>query len=141
MKGKLTVNMIRNRAMRIAASLATFAMVGMTNAGTMMASAKKTASSSTSDVDLEKVTSPIIGLINNVLNVLIPLVAAVGAVFCITLGVKYSRAEEPQEREKAKQHLKSAIIGFVLVFVLIVALRLGEPILREWMNDAAPQSN
>ncbi|MBR1663328.1 MAG: hypothetical protein IJ696_03265 [Ruminococcus sp.] len=106
-----------------------------------MASAKKTASSSTSDVDLEKVTSPIIGLINNVLNVLIPLVAAVGAVFCITLGVKYSRAEEPQEREKAKQHLKSAIIGFVLVFVLIVALRLGEPILREWMNDAAPQSN
>ncbi len=139
MKGKLTVNMIRNRAMRIAASLATFAMVGMTNAGTMMASAKKTASSSTSDVDLEKVTSPIIGLINNVLNVLIPLVAAVGAVFCITLGVKYSRAEEPQEREKAKQHLKSAIIGFVLVFVLIVALRLGEPILRDWMNDAAPQ--
>ena len=86
------------------------------------------------DADLSKVTSPIMGLLETVLNVMIPLVGAIGAIFCVFLGIKYSRAEEPQEREKAKQHLKSAIIGFVLIFVLIVALRIGLPILTDWMN-------
>ena len=97
------------------------------------------ASSSKNDpnANLTKVTEPIIGLVNQVLNVLIPLVAAVGAVFSISLGLKYSKAEEPQEREKAKQHLKSAIIGFSLIFILIVALRVGSPLLEKWMNNAS----
>ena len=86
------------------------------------------------DADLSSVTSPIIGLINSVLNVLIPLVAAAGALYCILLGVKFSKAEEPQDREKAKTHLKNAIIGYVLIFVLIVALRLATPLLTDWMN-------
>ena len=89
------------------------------------------------DADLDKVTEPIIGLVNQVLNVLIPLVAAVGGVFCVSLGLKYARAEEPQEREKAKQHLKSAIIGFTLIFVLVVVLRLSTDPLTDWMNSAS----
>lgn len=86
-------------------------------------------------VDLKAVTDPIIGLINSVLTAAIPLVAAVGALYCVLLGVRYARAEEPQDREKAKQHLKGAIIGFVLIFVLIVALRIATPILTDWMNS------
>ncbi|MCR5815869.1 MAG: pilin [Ruminococcus sp.] len=89
------------------------------------------------DADLDKVTEPIIGLVNQVLDVLIPLVAAVGGVFCVSLGLKYARAEEPQEREKAKQHLKSAIIGFTLIFVLVVVLRLATDPLTNWMNSAS----
>ena len=85
------------------------------------------------NVDLSSVTSPIIKLLNSILTAAIPLVAAVGALYCVLLGVKYARAEEPQDREKAKQHLKGAIIGFVLIFVLIVALRIATPILTEWM--------
>ncbi len=92
------------------------------------------------DVDLDSVTEPIIGLVNRVLNVLIPLVAAVGAVYCISLGLKYAKAEEPQEREKAKQHLKSAIIGFSLIFILVVVLRIASPLLTDWM-DAASKKN
>lgn len=91
--------------------------------------------SSSTDANLKKITKPVEDLLKNILNVLIPLVAAVGAIYCISLGVKYSRAEEPQEREKAKQHLKSAIIGFVLIFVLIVALRIATPIFVTWMNS------
>lgn len=90
-------------------------------------------------VDLNKVTSPIIGLVNDILMAAIPLVAAVGALYCVLLGVKYARAEEPQDREKAKQHLKSAIIGFVLIFVLIVALKIATPILTEWMINNSAQ--
>ncbi|MBR7008284.1 MAG: hypothetical protein IKH90_06615 [Ruminococcus sp.] len=87
-------------------------------------------------VPLIKVSTPIKGLIDQVLLVLLPLVGAVGAIFCISLGVKYSKAEEPQEREKAKHHLKSAIIGFSLVFILVVALKIAEPLLTDWMKKA-----
>ncbi|MCR5707281.1 MAG: pilin [Ruminococcus sp.] len=85
-------------------------------------------------VNLDDVTNPIVGLLNSVLNYVIILVAAVGAIFCVTLGVKFARAEEPQEREKAKQHLKNAIIGYVLIFILVVALRVGTPIFTDWMD-------
>ena len=49
--------------------------------------------------------------------------------------LEYAKAEEPQDREKAKGHLKSAIIGFVLIFVLMLALKLATPILQQWVAD------
>ena len=86
--------------------------------------------------DLSGVTSPIIGLLNSFVTPLLSLVGAGGAIFCIFLGVKYATAEEPQEREKRKQALKTAIIGFVLIFVLIVVLRLSIDPLTNWMNNS-----
>lgn len=91
------------------------------------------------ETQLEKITAPIIGLLKNFLNVLIPVVAAAGAIFCVFLGVKYARAEEPQDREKAKKHLKNAIIGFFLIFILIVALDIGTGVMVEWMENNVPQ--
>jgi phosphotransferase system glucose/maltose/N-acetylglucosamine-specific IIC component len=89
------------------------------------------------DANLDQVASPIVDLLSQVFNVLMLLVGAVGAIYCISLGVKFARAEEPQEREKAKSHLKNAIIGFVLIFVLVVALRIAIPNLSAWMNAAS----
>ena len=66
---------------------------------------------------------------------MLALVGAGGTLYCIVLGVKYATAEEPQEREKRKQALKTAIIGFVLIFVLIVALRLSITPLTNWMQS------
>ena len=55
-------------------------------------------------------------------------------------GFEYAKAEEPQDREKAKGHLKSAIIGFVLIFVLMLALKLATPILQDWVtNNTLPK--
>ncbi len=85
--------------------------------------------------DLEKITQPIIELIRSVMGVALGLVVAVGALYCIVLGVKFAKAEEPQDREKAKAHLQNAIIGFVLIFVLILALYLVTPILADWVNE------
>ena len=113
-----------------AATTGSFAMVS--------ASATTAPKTNNPDANLSQVTQPIIGLVNQVATVLILVVTAVGALFCISLGVKFAKAEEPQEREKAKQHLKNAIIGFVLIFVLVVALRLAAPQLTAWMNKAAP---
>ena len=73
-------------------------------------------------------------LLNQLLGPLLGLVAAVGTLYCVLLGVKFAKAEEPQEREKAKGHLKNAIIGFVLIFVLIVALRIGTNVMIDWVK-------
>ena len=91
---------------------------------------------STPAADLERITGPVVGLLTTVFTVAIPLVGAIGAIFCIVLGVKLAKAEEPQDREKAKQGLKNAIIGFVLIFVLVVVLRLGIPVMSDWVRDA-----
>ena len=81
----------------------------------------------------DAVVNPVISLLNSLLGPILGLVGAVGTLYCVLLGVKFAKAEEPQEREKAKAHLKSAIIGFVLIFVLIVALKLGMKAMIDWL--------
>ena len=84
---------------------------------------------------------PVVSLINNMLSPLLALVGAVGAIYCVILGVKYARAEEPQDREKAKSHLKSAIIGFFIIFILIVGLKLMLPSMIDWMDSTTAESS
>ena len=84
--------------------------------------------------NFDTVTRPIVELIDSLLSPILAIVGAVGSLYCVVLGVKYAKAEEPQDREKAKGHLKSAIIGFVLIFVLMLALKLSMPILQNWVT-------
>ena len=81
----------------------------------------------------DAVVNPVISLLNSLLGPILGLVGAVGTLYCVLLGVKFAKAEEPQEREKAKAHLKNAIIGFVLIFVLIVALKLSMKAMTDWL--------
>ena len=85
----------------------------------------------------EKVSTPIIELINMALTPALGLVGALGAIYCVLLGAKLAKAEEPQDREKAKNALKNAIIGFLLIFVLLVVLKLGMGAMTDWMKTAA----
>ena len=87
--------------------------------------------------NLEVAVKPIIALINSLMGPALALVGAIGSLYCVLLGVKFAKAEEPQEREKAKSHLKNAIIGFVLIFVLILALNLSMNPLIKWVEDNA----
>ena len=81
------------------------------------------------------IVEPIVELLQNILGPMLLIVGAAGALYCVVLGVKYAKAEEPQDREKAKGSLKNAIIGFVLIFVLILALKLLTPVMVKWVND------
>jgi hypothetical protein len=65
---------------------------------------------------------------------MLAVVGAVGALWCILLGVKYAKADDPQEHEKAKKGLVHAIIGFVLIFVLLSMLNIGTNVLTDWWN-------
>ena len=87
----------------------------------------------TADLNLDKATSPVVKLINSFMKPVMAIVIAAGGLFCILLGVKYAMAEEPQDREKAKSHLKNAIIGYVLIFVLLVVLNKSAKPLMEWV--------
>ena len=88
----------------------------------------------------ESIASPIVQLIYNLLTPLLAIVGAAGTISCVILGVKYARAEEPQDREKAKGALKNAIIGFVLIFVLIFTIQKLMPIMVQWANQNAGTS-
>ena len=81
------------------------------------------------------VVTPIVSLLNSILTPMLLIVFAAGSLYCVVLGVKYAKAEEPQDREKAKGALKNAIIGFVLIFVLILALNLLKKPMVEWVNN------
>ena len=81
-----------------------------------------------------EVVAPIVSLLNSLMGPLLAIVGAAGALYCVVLGVKFAKAEEPQEQQKAKGTLKNAIIGFVLIFVLILALNLLMPQMIKWVN-------
>ena len=74
---------------------------------------------------LNKIVSPITDICALLVGVLLGLVGSIGAIWCIVLGVKYAKAEDPQEHEKAKNALKNAIIGFILIFVLLIMVKIG----------------
>lgn len=88
-----------------------------------------------------EVVKPIVGLIDSAVVPAISLVAALGAIYCVILGAKLAKAEEPQDQQKAKQALKNAIIGFVLIFVLLIALKIGTVQLSNWYQTSLPTQN
>lgn len=83
----------------------------------------------------DSAVNPVINLLENMLSPLLGLVGAVGAIYCVILGAKFAKAEEPQDREKAKQALKNAIIGFLLIFILLVVLKGLMPQMVKWVNS------
>lgn len=88
--------------------------------------------SAVSEKDLNQIVKPLLDVLGVLVPVLLGVVGALGAVFCIVLGVKYAKADDPQEHEKAKNGLKNAIIGFVLIFVLLIALQIAVSIFTNW---------
>lgn len=90
---------------------------------------------SISDKEAQSIVNPIINLIHNILPAVLGVVGAFALLYCIVLGVKYAKADDPQEHEKAKKGLKNAIIGFVLIFVLIVVVSIALPILSNMATE------
>ena len=87
--------------------------------------------------EMNKIISPIIEVCKILVPALLAIVGAVGAIYCILLGVKYARASEPQEHENAKKALQHAIVGFVLIFVLLIMLQVGITIFTDWWQGYA----
>lgn len=113
------------------------AMADGDTAKTAADTAKAATASETAGNTFQGIAQSISDLVNTLFAPVMTIVVAVGVLYCIMLGLKFAKAEEPQEHEKAKNHLKNAIIGFALIFILIVVLRLGTPALITWMNSVS----
>ena len=87
--------------------------------------------------EMNKIIAPIIEVCKILVPALLAVIGAVGAIYCILLGVKYARASEPQEHENAKKALQHAIVGFVLIFVLLIMLQVGISIFTDWWQGYA----
>ena len=87
--------------------------------------------------DLNSIIQPVLDLCNTLVPIMLAVVGAVGALWCILLGVKYARTDDPQEHEKAKKGLKNAIIGFVMIFILLIALQIGLEVFTDWWRNYA----
>ncbi len=87
------------------------------------------------DVDFYPVIQPILEILDAILWPAIANVVGVGTIYCIFLGVKISKVDEQNSREKAKKDLIGAVIGFVLIFVLILALKNDVSILEDWVKS------
>ena len=104
----------------------------------VMAAMMTSGTTATKDNSFQQVADPVIKLLELAVPPALAIVGALGAIYCIFLGAKLAKAEEPQDREKAKNSLKNAIIGFVLIFVLIVVLKIGMTAMSDWMYTTAP---
>ena len=82
--------------------------------------------------ELNSIVQPVLEICKTLVPIMLAVVGAVGALWCILLGVKYAKADDPQEHEKAKKGLVNAIVGFVLIFILLIMLNIGTSVLTEW---------
>ena len=85
-------------------------------------------------VDFNPVIKPVLDVLNAILWPAISIVGSVGTIYCIFLGVRIAKSDEQNSREKAKKDLLGAIIGFLIVFILIVALKILMPIMQDWVK-------
>ena len=85
--------------------------------------------------DLNAIVQPVLQLCQYLVPILLAVVGAVGSLWCILLGVKYAKADDPQEHEKAKKGLINAIVGFVLIFVLLIMLNIGTRVFTDWWSN------
>jgi heme O synthase-like polyprenyltransferase len=86
--------------------------------------------------ELKQVVQPLLDVLGVIVPILLGVVGSLGALWVIFLGVKYAKAEDPQDHEKARNSLKNAIIGFVLIFVLLIALQIGVGVFTQWYRQA-----
>ena len=65
-----------------------------------------------------------IGIINVILPIVIGCVVALGLFYGIQLAVKYAKAEEEEDKKKAKGSLINVIVGCLIAIVFIAIIML-----------------
>lgn len=93
---------------------------------------------------VEKIVKPIDELFDVIIVPLLALIGGAGTIYAIVLGVQYSKAESSDKREEAKKRLVNTVIGFVVVLVLLIVLRIftnniGD--IKEWISDTIAEAN
>ena len=96
-------------------------------------------SSAESMAGMQQVTQ-ILSTINKVLdNILAPLLivmASIGMIFAIFLGIKLARANNAEERDEAKKRVIYTVIGIAVCLALILIFKLFAKFSISWLGDS-----
>ena len=78
-----------------------------------------------------------IGIVNVILPILIGVVLALGLFYGIQLAVKYAKAEEEEDKKKAKGSLINVIVGclIAIIFVSIIMLVLNGSYIEDLFGE------
>ena len=67
---------------------------------------------------------PILKVLNDIIWPILVVLAAVGTIYAIYLGVVMAKAENAEKREEAKKRIINAVIAIVVVVVLVLLMKL-----------------
>ncbi len=73
---------------------------------------------------LKNILSSIYDVINGIIVPILIIVATVGIVYAIVLGVNYAKAETSDQKEEAKKRIINVVVGALLMIVLMLLLYL-----------------
>jgi len=65
-----------------------------------------------------------IGIVNIVLPVLMSVLLVLGMFYGITIGVKYAKAEEDDEKKKTRGQLINVIVGVLIAIVFVAVIQI-----------------
>lgn len=92
----------------------------------------------------QRIVKPIDELLDVIIVPLLILIGSAGLIYSIVLGVNYSKAENADKREEAKKRLVNTIIGFVVLLVLLVLLRVftnNAEEISDWIHGVVDNAN
>ncbi len=100
------------------------------------------ASSSASDL-VDVAYKRFIGIVNIVLPILMSVLLVVGMFYGIQLGVKYAKAEEDDEKKKAKGALINVLVGvcIAILFVAIIQIVLNQNFVEKLFKPVSDSAN
>ncbi|MCD8089320.1 MAG: pilin [Clostridiales bacterium] len=84
----------------------------------------------------ELVTLPVT-ILETIQIPLLVLAYALLSLVCISAGVNYAKAEDDEQKEKAKQRIKWLILGVLIIHITIVCLYLALDQLEDWEENIA----
>lgn len=99
-------------------------------------------SSAPSDVSnvswIQKTFAIVWTIIDQILWPAFAIIATLGIVYAIVLGVNYAKAETSDKKEEAKKRIINAVVGVIVMLALIVILKVFVSEIggvREWANS------
>ena len=85
-------------------------------------------------------TAKLLQLVTDLLTPIFAVLATVGIVWAIVLGVQYMKAESTDKKEEAKKRMVNVIVGTVIMLVLVIILIMVANNIDSivgWINSSA----
>ena len=83
-------------------------------------------------------------IVDSLLWPIFGIIAVLGIVYAIVLGVNYAKAETSDKKEEAKKRIINAVVGVVVMLALIVILKVfvgNISAVQRWVNNTSTNSN